>query len=78
MRTGFVGLQRRRLVEEDAAEVVAVGEDVRLARQVRAAAVHKVHARQAAGLRDLLQPQVLLRTQHGRNFCYFYMRRSQH
>ena len=49
------------LVVEDAAEVVAVREHVGLPRQVGAAAVHKVHARQPAALRDLLQPQVLLR-----------------
>ena len=48
------------LVEEDAAEVIAVGENFVLVRQVGAAAVHQVDARQAVLLRDLLRPQVLL------------------
>ena len=51
------------LVVEDAAKVVAVGEHVGLARQVGAAAVHKVYAGQPAALGDLLQPQMLLRVQ---------------
>ena len=49
-----------RLVEEDAAEVVAVGEDLGLQRQVGAARVDEVEARQAVLLGDLLRAQVLL------------------
>ena len=49
-----------RLVEEDAAEVVTVGEDLVLAGQERAAGVDEVEARQPVGGRDLLRPQVLL------------------
>ncbi len=48
------------LVEEDAAEVLAVGEDLVLVRQVGAAGVDQVDARQAVLLRDLLRAQVLL------------------
>ena len=48
------------LVEEDAAEVLAVGEDLVLARQEGAAGVDQVDARQAVLLRDLLRAQVLL------------------
>jgi hypothetical protein len=50
----------RRLVEEDAAEVVAVGEHLVLRRQEGAAGVDEVHARQAVLQRHLLRPQVLL------------------
>ena len=50
-----------RLVEEDAAEVVAVGEDFGLARQVGAATVDEVEARQPVLRRHLLRAQVLLR-----------------
>ena len=49
-----------RLVEEDAAEVVAVGEDLGLQRQERAARVDEVDAGQAVLQRDLLRAQVLL------------------
>ena len=49
-----------RLVEEDAAEVVAVREHVRLQRQERAAGVDEVDARQPVLRRDLLRAQVLL------------------
>ena len=49
-----------RLVVEDAAEVLAVGEDVVLERQERAAGVDQVDARQAVLERDLLSAQVLL------------------
>ena len=49
-----------RLVEEDAPEMVAIGEDLRLVRQVRPAAVDEVDARQTVLLRDLLSAQVLL------------------
>ena len=49
-----------RLVVEDAAEVLAVGEDLVLQRQERAARVDQVDARQAVLERDLLGPQVLL------------------
>ncbi len=48
------------LVEEDAAEVLAVREHVVLVRQVRAAAVDQVDARQPVLQRDLLRAQVLL------------------
>ncbi len=51
------------LVEEDAAEVLAVGEDFVLARQVGAARVHQVDARQAVLLGDGLGAQVLLHGQ---------------
>ena len=49
-----------RLVVEDPAEVVAVGEDLGLQRQEGAARVDQVHARQAVLERDLLRPEVLL------------------
>ena len=48
------------LVVEDAAEVVAVGEDLGLERQERAAGVDEVDARQAVLLGDLLRAEVLL------------------
>ena len=48
------------LVEEDPAEVLAVGEDLVLARQEGAAGVDQVDARQSVLQRDLLRPQVLL------------------
>ena len=48
------------LIEEDPPEVVAVGEDLRLMRQVRTAGVHQIDARQAVLLRNLLRAQVLL------------------
>jgi hypothetical protein len=49
-----------RLVVEDAAEVVAVGEHLGLQRQERAARVDQVDARQAVLERDLLRAHVLL------------------
>ena len=49
-----------RLVVEDAAEVVAVGEDLVLHRQERAAGVDEVDAGQAVLEGDLLRAQVLL------------------
>ncbi len=49
-----------RLVEEDAAEVLAIGKHVVLVRQIGPARVHQVDARQAILLRDLLRAQVLL------------------
>ena len=49
-----------RLVEEDAAEVLAVGEHLRLQGQERAARVDEVEARQAVLRCDLLRAQVLL------------------
>ena len=49
-----------RLVEEDAAEVIAIGEDLGLQRQERAARVHQVDAGQAVLHRDLLRADVLL------------------
>jgi hypothetical protein len=48
-----------RLVKEDAAKVITVGKDLRLMRQVRAAAIDEVDARQAVLLRDFLRAQVL-------------------
>jgi hypothetical protein len=48
------------LVEEDAAEVVAVGEDLVLVGQVGAAGVDQVDAGQAVLRSDLLRAQVLL------------------
>ena len=53
----------RRLVVEDAAEVVAVGEHVVLLGQERAAGIDEVDARQAVLQRDLLRAQVLLHRQ---------------
>ena len=52
--------RHRRLVVEDAAEVIAVGEHVDLVRQVGAARVDEIDARQAVLARDLLRPHVLL------------------
>ena len=49
-----------RLVVEDPAEVLAVGEDLGLERQERAAGVDEVEARQVVLLGDLLRAQVLL------------------
>ena len=49
-----------RLVVEDPPEVVAVGEDLGLERQERAAAVDQVDARQPVLERDLLRAEVLL------------------
>ena len=57
---GIAGGAHARLVVEDAAEVVAVGEDLGLQRQERAAGVHEVEAGQAVLGRDLLRAQVLL------------------
>jgi hypothetical protein len=48
------------LVEEDPAEVLAVGEDLVLGREVRAAGVDEVDARQPVVQRHLLGAQVLL------------------
>ena len=53
-------LRHRRLVEEDPAEVLAVGEDLVLHRQEGAAGVDQVDAGQLVVKRDLLGPQVLL------------------
>jgi hypothetical protein len=49
-----------RLIVEDAAEMVAVGEHLRLVRQISPARVHQVHARQPVLQRDLLRAQMLL------------------
>ena len=49
-----------RLVEEDTAEMVAVGEDFRLVRQVRSAAVDEVDAGQPVLERDFLRAEVFL------------------
>src|SRR5262249_54274998 len=48
------------LVVEDAPEVVAVGEDLVLERQERAAGIDEIEARQAVLLGHLLRAQVLL------------------
>ena len=55
--------RQARLVVEDAAEVLAVGEDLRLQRQEGAARVDEVDAGQAVLERDLLRAQVLLHRQ---------------
>ncbi len=52
--------RQRGLVIEDAAEMLAVGEDFRLVRQVGAATVDEIEARQPVLARDLLGAQVLL------------------
>ena len=52
--------RQARLVVEDAAEVLAIGEDLGLHRQEGAARVDQVDAGQAVVERDLLRPQVLL------------------
>ena len=49
-----------RLVEEDAAEVIAIGKDLGLQRQEGAARVDQIDARQAVLERDLLRADVLL------------------
>ena len=49
-----------RLIVEDPPEMVAVGEDLGLVRQVRAAAVDQIDARQPVLQRDLLRAQMLL------------------
>src|SRR5256886_7764026 len=51
---------QRRLVVEDAAEVVAVGEHLILRRQKRPAALHQVHAGEAVCARGPLGAQVVL------------------
>ena len=48
------------LVEEDAAEVIAIGEDLRLERQERPARIDEVDAGQAVLQRDVLRADVLL------------------
>ena len=57
---GDAARAHRGLVEEDPAEVLAVGEDLVLPRQERAAGVDQVDAGQPVRQRDLLRPQVLL------------------
>ena len=54
------GRRHARLVVEDAAEVLPVGEDLVLERQVRAARIDQVDARQTVLRRHLLGAQVLL------------------
>ena len=58
LRDGLGG--HRRLVVEDAAEMVAVGKHVVLGGQERAAGIHEVNARQPVLQRDFLRAQVLL------------------
>ncbi len=60
---GDAGRREASLVVEDPAEVVAVGEDLGLERQERAARVDEVDARQAVLLGDFLRAQVLLHRQ---------------
>ena len=56
-----------RLIEEDTAEMLAIGKDLVLQRQERAAGINQVDAGQAVGSRDLLSAQMLL---HGdREIC---------
>ena len=57
---GDAGRRQAGLVVEDPAEVVTVREDIGLERQVGAAAVDQVDARQPILERDLLGPEVLL------------------
>ena len=57
---GMPGARQVGLVVEDPAEVLAVGEDLVLHRQERAAGVDQVDARQPVLQRDLLRAQVLL------------------
>ncbi len=52
-----------RLIEEDAAEVVAIGEDLGLQREEGAPGIDQVDARQSVLTRDLLGPEVLLHGQ---------------
>ena len=52
--------RQARLVEEDAAEVLAVREYLRLHRQKRAAGVHEIETREPVFQRHLLRPQMLL------------------
>ena len=49
-----------RLIEEDAAEMLAIGEDLGLQRQKRAAGIDEIHAGQPVLERDLLRAHVLL------------------
>ena len=49
-----------RLIEEDASEVIAIGEHLVLLGQERAAALHQIDARQRVLAGDLLRAQVLL------------------
>ena len=55
--------RHRRLVVEDAAEVIAVGKHVDLVRQVGAAGIDEIDARQVVLARDVLRAQVLLHRQ---------------
>ena len=62
MTTAICGIRSARhprLVEEDAAEVIAIGEDLRLERQERASRVDQIDAGQAVLERDLLRADVL-------------------
>ena len=51
---------KRRLIVEDAAEMLAVGEHFGLMRQVGAAGIDQINARQPVVARDLLRAQMLL------------------
>ena len=52
--------RQRRLIVEDAAEMLAVGKDLGLVRQVGAAGIDEIDARQPVLARDLLRAQMLL------------------
>ena len=52
--------RHRRLVEEDAAEMLAVGKYLRLVGQIGAAGIDEIDARQPVLARDLLRAQMLL------------------
>src|SRR3546814_8820549 len=49
-----------RLIVENPPEMVAVGKDLRLVRQVRAARIHQIDAWQTVLLGDLLRAEMLL------------------
>ena len=57
---GDAGRRQRRLIVEDAAEMLAVGKHVGLVRQVGAAGIDQIDARQPVLARDLLGAQMLL------------------
>ena len=57
---GMPARRHRRLVVEDAAEMLAVGKDLVLVRQVGAAGIDEVDAGQMVLPRDLLGAQMLL------------------
>ena len=54
------GRRQRRLIVEDAAEVLAIRKDLVLVGQIGAAGIHQIDAGQPVLARDLLRPQMLL------------------